>query len=141
MEEITRKLISDSVNARIFYSPENSLIIIELKDIDMIDEMSYKRNALALLDFIREKNIKKLIFNTLKLKTIFTIHLQKWIAKNINQHLLKIMDKVAIIEPEDPITHLSLQLYVEESNKFGPQAQERFFTNEKDALEWLLEKD
>ncbi len=93
---------------------------------------------MALLDFIREKQIKYMIFNTLKLKTIFPIHLQKWIAKHVNSKLIRIMDRIAIVEPQEPIANLSLQMYVEETNKFGPLAEEHFFKTEQQALRWLL---
>ncbi len=132
------KLLNDDPNAFIYFSENKSLVIVEIKEVDMINEDIYKKNALALLDFVKRKNVKYLIFNTLNLKTIFTIHLQKWVAKNINSELIKIMEKIAIIEPQEPISHLSLQMYVEESNKFGPLAEEKFFTNVPDALKWIL---
>jgi hypothetical protein len=136
--ELNKKLLQDTSNAIIYFIPEYSMVIVDLKDISFIDEQNYKNSALALLEFVRERKIKRLLFNTLKLKDVFSIELQEWIAQNVNKELLTLLDKVAIVEPENPITHISLMQYVEETNKYGTKAKERFFQNEDEAIKWLI---
>ncbi len=137
---LEKKLIRESPNTLIFYSPEYSLIIIEFKEAITLDELTYKKNALALLDFIRRENIKNLICNTLKFNAVFSASLEEWIAENINQYLVQIMDKIALIESQNPISQLSLQSYIEKSNKYRTKAEEKFFADEQSALKWILQE-
>ena len=133
-------LVNEGINEKVFYSKEVSLLIVQLKDVNFIDETDYKKNALAILDFIRNKKIKYLIFDTSNFKTIFTAQLQKWIAYNVNRHIMQLVDKIAIIQPTNPISQLSLQIYFEESHKYGHHAEEHFFVSEEDAFKWILKE-
>ncbi len=137
--DLNKVLISESENAYIYLVPEHSLVIIEFKDTDLIDEERYKKAALELLGLVKQQGIKKMLFNTLKLKAVLSVDLQKWIANNINKELLQLLEKVAIVEPINPITSLSLQQYIEESIRFGTQAKEAIFQDEQQALKWLLD--
>ncbi len=136
--ELNKILLNETENAIIHYIPDHSLVIVTLKDVDIIDEEAYKKSAMALLDFVREKNVKRLLFNTLSLKAVFSVDLQEWVAQNVNKELLTLLEKVAIVEPEHPITHLSLMQYVEETNRYGIPAKEKFFHNEDEAIGWLI---
>ena len=139
-KSLKQKLIHDGPNTKIFYSKEHSLAIVELKDVKVIDELSYKKNALAFLDFVREKEIKKMIFNAINFQSFFTTHLQKWIAEKINKHLIILMKKIAIIEAREPLSHISLQLYVEEAQKYRARARVKYFATQDEALKWILKE-
>ena len=110
---------------------------IEFKDSDLIDEDEYKEAAKAVLDFVKDRGIKKILFNAQKLNTVFSVDLQKWVAENINKELLQLLDKVAVIEPEHNLSSMSLQQYVEESIRFGTKSKELIFKDVDKALEWL----
>ncbi len=136
--DINKVLISESDNAILYLVPEHSLIWIEFKDTDLLDEENYKKASLGVLDLVKQKGIKKMLFNTLKLKAVLSVDLQRWIAENVNKDLLQLLDKVAVVEPQNPITHLSLQQYIEESLRYGTRAKEAIFQDLEHALKWLL---
>ncbi len=138
MKDLNKILLAETKNAYIYYIPEHSLVWIDFKEFEYIDVDEYKKASLELLNFVEKKNIKKLLFNTLKIKTVFPVELQEWVAENINIKLLKILDKVAVVEPIDPIATLSLHQYIEESIKYGTHSKERNFNEVEEAVEWLL---
>ena len=137
---LNKKLIFESYNALISIIPEYSLLLIEFKPVDFLDEEEYKEGAKFVLDFVRQEKIKKMLFNTHNLNTVLPVSLQKWVAENVNRELLQLLDKIAIVEPQNPITHLSLQQYVEESLKYGSRAKESIFQDEDEALKWLIKE-
>ncbi len=130
--------ITDSVNSEIFYSPEHALVIIRLKDIDVIDEEQYKKDSVAFLEFVKSAGVRRLLFDTSKLRAVFSVELQKWVAENINRELLRLLEKVAVIPPKDVVSQISLQQYIEESNRYGVRGKEFTFDDEEKALKWLL---
>ena len=136
--DINKVLISESDNAYLYLVPEHSLIWVEFKESDLLDEEDYKKAAVGVLELTKQKGIKKMLFNTLKLRAVLSVDLQRWIAENVNKELLQLLDKVAIIEPKNPITHLSLQQYIEESLRYGTRAKEAIFQDLAQAVKWLL---
>lgn len=135
---LNKQLITETNDSYIYLIPEHSLMWIEFKDFYFIDEDEYKEVAKAVLAFVKERGIKKMLFNTQKLNAVFSVDLQKWIAENINKELLQILDKVAVIEPENHISSMSLQQYVEESILSGSKSKELTFKDVDKALEWLI---
>lgn len=64
--------------------------------------------------------------------------MQTWITENIDNHpSQESIEKVAFLVSPEFYAQLSLEQFVGESNKATPKLTNRFFINEKEALDWF----
>lgn len=125
------------VNIKFFKSEK--LFRIEIKEsVNQIQK--FKDQLLIFIDFAKIYKPVKALWNLKKFNITIDSSLQKWIDNEINKKELEIgIIKESFVFPDEMLTSLTVEQTMAEN--FGKKIKSHFFSNEEDALKWLLENE
>lgn len=122
-----------------FYEAQHTLFFDKWTvETDEMTEEKFKELILLRLHFIQEKSIKFALTDTKEFVYPIRPDLQDWIVENSSEvEKTYGLQKHAFIMPEDFITNLSVEQFIDEAEE-KEMATSAYFSNQEEARNWLF---
>jgi hypothetical protein len=115
------------------------LIDVWTEETEDLDEADFKKLLFTWQGYMKEKNAKFALTDTLRFRLPMTPDLQEWTVKNITLPLSNEYNytKHAFIMPAEFIANLSIEQFTSETNKEASFT--KYFADMTQARKWLLD--
>ncbi len=124
------------------YFEENKKMVVQVwtSATSEINDEIFKAEMLKVKEFCDNFVPDFLVLNTLNFDYVLGNDMQQWVFENINRPVISSIPHLrsAFVMPETLIPKLSLEQTLDGPKRLAALA---YFTNEKDAFSWLLEKE
>ena len=133
------KTLHDSKFNKIeFNSKKQILNVIWKPETENMETEDMLIEVLKICELIVLQKPKSIFADDRKKTHIYTVEEQEWVAQNFGKSCIKVnLEKFAILNSEELVAELSIEQTLDEI-KNAP-FQKRFFSTEKEAVNWLSE--
>lgn len=122
------------------FEPETGILYQEwFNTTEFMFEQDYKQASVNLPEIAEKNGAKKVLINAINSMYIVDPQIQDWVNENTVPKYLKAgVLKLAILSPIDLFTQVSVEQIIEDSIDKA-KSRIKYFDNEKEAREWLME--